>query len=464
LKKNILAVLILLVVFLGPLSLAFKSASATPDLTIASTTSDTDVHASYYEEILNPLSAKGDGDLRRVFILAPPSGSVQWTRQFGTSSDDKARGVALDGSGVYVVGETYGTFPGQYRVGLWDAFVRKCDTYGNTLWTRQFGTYADDAAFGVAVDGSGVYVVGYTEGTLPGKINLGWWDAFVRKYDIYGSVQWTRQFGTSSDDEVRGVAVDGSGVYVVGETWGTFPGQTRAGWWDAFVRKYDKYGGLKWTRQFGTSQDDFAFGVAVDGSGIYVVGYTEGILPGKTSAGRRDAFVRKYDIYGNALWTRQFGTSEEDEVRGVAVNPSGVFVAGYTRGTLPGKTSAGGADAFLRKYDMYGGLKWTRQFGTYADDAAFGVAVDSSGIYVAGETYGTFPGQYQKGSWDAFVRKCDMYGNALWTRQFGSYIFDAAFGVAVDGSGVYVVGYTEGTLPGKTSAGEADAFLRKYAP
>ena len=49
-----------------------------------------------------------------------------------------------------------------------------------------------------------------------------------------------------------------------------------------------------------------------------------------------------------------------------------------------------------------------------------------------------------------------------WTRQFGSAGHDRATAVAVDASGVYVAGATEGALPGQTSAGSIDAFLRKY--
>jgi hypothetical protein len=67
---------------------------------------------------------------------------------------------------------------------------------------------------------------------------------------------------------------------------------------------------------------------------------------------------------------------------------------------------------YLRKYDNRGTVLWTRQFG--ADNAAQGVAVDGTGVYVSGEL-STF-----NGSFDVFLRKYDTSGNELWTRQFGS--------------------------------------------
>ncbi len=321
----------------------------------------------------------------------------------------------------------------------------------------------------MAVDGSGnVYVAGYTTRTLPGQtFGGGLTDAFLRKYDATGNEVWTRQFGTSSTDLAYGVVADGLGnVYVAGYTTGTLPGQTSAGDPDAFVRKYDATGNQLWTRQFGSPGGDEALGVAVDGLGnVYVAGHTGGTLPGQTSAGGLDAFVRKYDATGNQLWTSQFGRSGNDIARGVVADGLGnVYVAGVAYGTLPGQTSAGGGDSFVRKYDATGNILWTRQFGNSTGDVAYSVAADGLGnVYVAGHTQGTLPGQTSAGSSDAFVRKYDATGNELWARQFGSSSGDIAYGVAVDGLGnVYVAGVTPGTMPGQTLAGGDDAFARKY--
>ena len=199
-----------------------------------------------------------------------------------------------------------------------DAFVRKFDANGKELWTRQIGTATDvdDQIRGIALDGTGVYVAGSTADVLPGQTSAGNADAFVRKYDPEGKELWTRQFGTSSFDQARGIAVHASGVYVAGLTAGTMPGQTSAGAHDAFVRKYDASGKELWTRQFGTRNLEDVSGIAADESGIYVVGSTLGVLPGQTSAGSADLFVRKYDAEGKELWTRQFGTAEYDQARG----------------------------------------------------------------------------------------------------------------------------------------------------
>ena len=224
--------------------------------------------------------------------------------------------------------------------------------------TKQLGTTADDFGFGVAVDGSGnVYVTGLTGGALDGNTNAGGPDIFLVKYDSAGKKQWTRQLGTSDYDAGHGVAVDGSGnVYVTGFTGGGLDGNTNAGNWDIFLVKYDSAGTKQWTRQLGTITYDYGYGVAVDGSGnVYVTGFTFGGLDGNTNAGGGDIFLVKYDSAGTKQWTRELGTTADDYGYGPAVDSTGnIFVTGETRGGLDGNTNAGGGDIFLVKYDSAG--------------------------------------------------------------------------------------------------------------
>ena len=95
------------------------------------------------------------------------------------------------------------------------------------------------------------------------------------------------------------MAVDSSGnVYAAGYTEGALDG-SNAGGWDLFVVKYNSSGTKQWTRQLGTSSDDWAYGVAVDSSGnVYAAGYTEGALDGNTSSGSYDLIVVKYNSDG----------------------------------------------------------------------------------------------------------------------------------------------------------------------
>jgi hypothetical protein len=393
-----------------------------------------------------------------MVAAAPAIGSaqtVQWFVQFGGPAQDRAFAIAVNASGLYVAGATEGALPGQRNAGGIDAFVRKCNLNGVEVWTRQFGTPGIDEVLAIALDATGIYVAGDTQGALSSAAPAGP-HAFIRKYDLNGVAIWTREFGSGRREEVLAVAAAAGGVYAAGDTTVAAPPFD-----DGFVAAFDAKGGPRWSWAIGTGSEDRASAIAVHASGVYVAGATQGALPGQASVGDSDNFLRKYDLDGNELWTRQFGTPESDEIVSMALSDTGLYLAGTTTGTTTGQPAGGAIDAVVAKYDFNGQPVWTRQFGTSGYDDALGIAVSAQGVYVAGNTTGTLPGQVNAGDYDALVRKYDLGGRVLWTKQFGSAAHDEVLGVAADASGVYAVGVTEGALPGQRSKGSSDAFIVK---
>jgi hypothetical protein len=389
--------------------------------------------------------AVGGSDL--VLLRFALDGTVQWRRQLGTPADDEAFAVAVDGAGnSYVAGSTSGDLDGPAigsdpLVGGTDFFLAKLGPSGNLLFTRQLGTLATDEARGVAVDGLGnIYVTGTTGQDLDGPAGAGQFvglaDVFLAKFGPAGNLLFTRQLGTLSDDRAFGLAVDGVGnVYVAGSTGGDLDGpgigsDPLVGGTDFFLAKFDPSGDLLFTRQLGTLAADEARGVAVDGVGsVYVTGTTGQDLDGPGGGdpffGGSDVFLARFDSVGNLLFTRQLGTLADDRGFAVAVDGAGsTYVAGTTAGDLdgPGIGSdplVGAADIFLAKFDPSGDLLFTRQRGTPAEDAAFGVAVArlavGGNVFVTGETLGDLDGPGVGappfGGTDLFLDKFDPFGN-----------------------------------------------------
>ena len=168
---------------------------------------------------------------------------------------------------------------------------------------------------------------------------------------------WTQQLGSSDNEYAQGIASDSSGnVYVTGYTGGGLDGNTHTGGDDLIVVKYSSSGVKQWTQQLGTSADDLGYSITGDSSGnVYVTGTTGSGLDGNTSAGSRDLFVVKYNSSGTKQWTQQLGTSADEYAFGITSDSSDYFyVTGHTSGSLDGNTSAGGTDLFLIKYDSSG--------------------------------------------------------------------------------------------------------------
>ena len=328
------------------------------------------------------------------------------------------------------------------------------------VWTHQFGGEGFDLGLAVAGDETGAYVAGGASNAIPGEAAFGSLDAFIRKVDPSGTPLWTDQFGTADFERIEGIGLDAGAVYVAGSTSGVLPGQVSSGLYDGFVRRYSSDGEVVWTLQFGTSLDDEVRDVAAEGGAVYLVGATNGVL-GPGGGGATDIFVRKLDGNGETLWTRQLGGSGPDTGDGVVVHDGSVYVVGCT-GWFCG--SFNNADAYLARLNADdGSVVWERVFGDPSEqDEALDVAADSTGIYVAGWTRGALPEQTSAGFLDGYVRKYNVDGDVSWTRQFGTAFDERVHGIAARSGRVYVVGVTSGALPGQVSHGFDDVFVSAF--
>jgi hypothetical protein len=378
-----------------------------------------------------------------------PNGATQvlWKKQLGTSSYDYSSGVATDSQGnVFISGVTEGALAGSNKGGK-DAWVAKYSPEGTLLWKKQLGSSEYDYSYGVATDSQGnVFISGYTFGALAGD-NKGRGDAWVAKYSPEGTLLWTKQLGSSEYDYSYGVATDSQGnVFISGYTLGALAGSNK-GFYDAWVAKYGPKGALLWKQQLGTSRDDYSYGVATDSQGnVFISGETDGKLGGSNQRSY-DAWVAKYSPEGTLLWTKQLGSSASDVSEGVATDSQGnVFISGKTSGALAG-SNKGRGDAWVAKYGPKGVLLWKQQLGTSEYDYSYGVATDSQGnVFISGDTDGALAGS-NKGRSDAWVAKYSPNGKLWWLRQEGTRTYDSASNVATDNNGhVLVTGITEGNL------------------
>ena len=231
-----------------------------------------------------------------IFVIKfDPSGVKQWTRLFGSSENDSGHAIAVDGSGnSYLTGSVRGSLDGGPFEGEYDIFVAKYDTEGAKQWSTTFGTRSEERGEGIAVDAAGnSYTTGYTRGDLDGNACAGDTDIFVTKYDTNGNKQWTTLLGTPTYDEGVAVAADSKGyIYTTGFTYGDLDGVAGNGGYDIFIIKYDSSGNKQWTKLLGSRDSDYASSIATgSGGNVYMTGTTYGTLGGNNNAGRFDIFA-----------------------------------------------------------------------------------------------------------------------------------------------------------------------------
>jgi len=361
---------------------------------------------------------------------------VDWVQQFGTEGFDDGTAIAADATGVYVAGRVEGALPGQVQGGRIDGFVRKYDFFGVEIWTRQFSFNENNTEpFAIAVDDTGVYVAGRSLcSTYSDRCG-----GFALKMDHDGQSIWTHFWGTAPSGnlttlvEAWGIAVDGSRIYVTGD--GTDGSHSTA-----VVSRLDQMGNEIWARTAGITPgaQAHASGIAVNATGIYVAG----------TLGTAD--VRRFDVDGNVTAEYGLGTIHGEIFESLVIDDSGIYVSG-----VPCPPQCQFA-ATVRKYAYDGTILWTSEVTPTAGVGVVSgdMAIDEQGIYLTGVSDLT-------ASTKAFVRRYDKDdGEVGWTLDLSPPGGHASGdGLATHAGKVYVTGFAVGAFPGQTATPNQDVFV-----
>ena len=338
-------------------------------------------------------------------------------------------------------------------------------------WTIQSGSVSNDVIYDITIDkNDSIYLSGYTQGSLTGSSNIGNKDVILIKHSKNGKIDWSKQIGTVSNDEGKGIKYDSqNNIYVFGTTYSSLDGNTHAGLSDIFLLKYNESGLKQWSSQLGTVNIDQAFSLFIDSSdNIYLTGRTNGDLVSNSNRDNKsDYFIIKYDNSGNRISSNQFGVLKDDiSFDLINDNTGNIYVSGSTSNTLDNESHIGGKDIFLVKFDSSLNRLWTKTIGTSNDEEAYSIAMDSLGnSYVVGYTRGALDGNSRLGvinDKDIFIIKYDEDGNKEWSLQDGTSSEDVAYNVAVDSSDyIYITGKTCSDYNGNSHKGDCDYFLKK---
>jgi hypothetical protein len=295
------------------------------------------------------------------------------------------------------------------------------------------------------------------------------------------AISWNTFLGGTSRDESYANALDKSGnIYVAGRSkynWGMPTRRHNGGTADAFVTKLGSHGEVLWNAFLGSSAEDFALGVAVGNTGLYVAGMSTKNwgAPIRSYTGMYDAFVAKLSFDGDLLWNTFLGTAGIDGAAGIACDSNdNIYVTGISSSSwgkpVNGFSSGISTDGFVAKLNSDGAMVWNTFFGSGDYDISLGLTLDGAGnVYIAGVSKSTWgnPVRAQSGGDDAVIVKLDcLTGNILWNTFLGSSKKDQAIGVASDPSGgVIVVGRSNASWgsPLRAYGNNMNAFAAKIS-
>ena len=302
--------------------------------------------------------------------------------------------------------------------------------------------------------------------------------------------------------ETEGVGIDSSNnIYLLNELNGTsvVQGNTvvSVGNKDLQLSKFNINGALQWTRGMGGIDTDDPKGLFTDKNGnSYMTGSFVGSANFSTitinAQNDKDAFLAKYDAYGNVIWAKDIAWGENlEKGTSVSVDDLGyISVLGFFKDTIIFGDTVGAANSdtlialknsknyFYAKFDNNGAYIYSKliysnskhltiNYLTLHDGAAYyigGYFTDS--LFIDNDTIVA-----KQHSRDIGIINLDAFGNVVWTKGFGDDNLDELNGIESDENGnIYITGafqdslmFDNDTIYG-TNATNYDLFVAKLDP
>lgn len=190
-------------------------------------------------------------------------------------------------------------------------------------------------------------------------------------------------------------------------------------------------------------------------------------------------------------WSYNLGSTSNDEGRKIATDDQGnVYITGVFTGTVdfnPGigtlnRTSAGGQDGYVVKFNNAGAFQYVYTFGGPTNELPIDIAAAADGtVYLVGVFRATtdfdptsFFGvnRTSNGAEDLFLLQLNTVGTFQWVVNVGGTQNDGAHDVAIDSNGdVIITGGFEGfaidfnplgAASNRTAFGDENVFVAKY--
>jgi hypothetical protein len=321
------------------------------------------------------------------------SGVQQWVARYNgpSNGDDVATAIAVDNSGgVYVTGCSYGAYNDYATVKYNSSGVQQWVARYNGP------SNGEDYAYAIAVDNSGgVYVTGNSATWVSYRFFYDY--ATVKYNASDGGQCWVAYYDgqASYDDYPHAIAVDNlGGVYVTGQSWAwgiwydyatvKYNAADGSLGWPSLSGGAARYNGP-------ANGYDNASAIAVDNSGgVYVTGWSAShYIPSQPNYAYA---TLKYDAAdGTEAWLARYNgpAGDNDVAYAMALDESGVYVTGYSCGV--GSLS----DFTTVMYDRATGtqLDCERYTGPgLYNDVALSIACNGAGaVFVTG--YSDVPGE-----------------------------------------------------------------------
>lgn len=225
-------------------------------------------------------SASSDGDvggnygLRDIWIVkTDATGKIQWEQNYGGSDYDYPCAIKeLPGGNFIVSGRTKSTdHDVSSTYGDYDVWVFKIDKNGTILWEKNYGGTMGELTNGMDLTSDYKIILGGRSYSSNNDVpaNYGNGDAWVAKMDTNGVLNWFKNYGGSSFDEVQCIkeAADGKYIFMGTSTSSDQDVSANYGDMDYWVVKLTTSGNIQWEKNYGGTLKDEGFALVPSNDG-----------------------------------------------------------------------------------------------------------------------------------------------------------------------------------------------------
>jgi hypothetical protein len=297
------------------------------------------------------MSSDGDASNNEGFhdnwlLKLDANGYILWEKSYGFSGHDHAYSIIqTNDRGFLMTGFLDVTASGglgntkisnSKRHGIGEFWCHKLDANGNIEWRKYFGGTNNDRSFDVVQANDGGYVItGFSESNdFDISNSKGSYDYWVIKLNASGVLLWEKSIGGSEIDQSRSIVKTKDNAYIIaGNAFSTDGDITsNKGNSDFFIVKIDDNGIIKWRKNYGGSDFDYATSISTSSNGFLITGNSKSSDKNlTTNYGENDFWIIEIDSNGKLLDQKSFGGSGLDFALDVLETSSGnIYIVGET--------------------------------------------------------------------------------------------------------------------------------------
>jgi len=213
------------------------------------------------------------------------TGDLQWQKCLGGSGPDWAKIIEQTSDGGYIAAgyteSNDGNVSGNHANIYDDYWVVKLNSSGTLQWQKCFGGSSDDFANSIKQTSDGGYIVAGTSVSTNGNVtgnHGGYYDDFwIVKLNSMGVMLWMKSLGGTNIDRANSILQTYDGGYIVAGTTSSNDGDVigNHGGYDFWVAKLNSSGSIEWQRCLGGSEEDIATNIFESSDRGYIIsGYS----------------------------------------------------------------------------------------------------------------------------------------------------------------------------------------------